>query len=339
MEPIFSFIIPVYNRPEELNELLNSLTTLDFDGEFEAVIVEDGSLETSREVVDGFSKKLDLSYFEKSNTGPGDSRNYGMKRARGNYFLILDSDCILPRHYLKTVSDALKKNYVDCYGGPDTDHPSFTALQKAINYTMTSLLTTGGIRGNKAASNGFQPRSFNMGLSKSAFEATGGFGNIHPGEDPDLSIRLKKMGFTAGLIADAYVHHKRRISWKRFYKQVNKFGLARPVLNKWHPETAKMTYWFPTLFCLGFILSLILYFFGIKWPVLCYIIYFVVLVVHALLKTGSVKVSVFSILATGIQFFGYGWGYLRSFWLVHVRKRKPENVLPELFFKNKSESL
>ncbi|MBN4085547.1 glycosyltransferase, partial [Flavobacteriaceae bacterium AH-315-B10] len=250
-----SFIIPVYNRPDEVKELLNSFTTLNGEKDFEVVIIEDGSVITSKTVVDNFSNKLNISYYYKENSGPGDSRNYGMKLAKGAYFIILDSDCILPKNYLNEVLKSLKKNYVDCFGGPDAAHNSFTNLQKAINFSMTSFITTGGIRGKKSSVNKFQPRSFNMGLSKDAFIATEGFGRIHPGEDPDLSIRLTKLNFKTKLITEAYVYHKRRISWAKFYKQVYKFGSVRPILNHWYPETKKITYWFPTLFSLGLIAS------------------------------------------------------------------------------------
>jgi GT2 family glycosyltransferase len=329
----YSFIIPVYNRPEETEELLGSLSKQDFTEDFEVVIVEDGSTLSSKEVIKQFSDKLTISYFEKPNTGPGDSRNYGMKHAKGNYFIVLDSDCILPPHYLSTAHASLEKDYVDCYGGPDTDHPSFTNIQKAINYVMTSFLTTGGIRGGKTAVNKFQPRSFNMGISKEAFNSTQGFGQIHPGEDPDLTIRLWKAGYKTKLIKEAYVHHKRRIDWKKFYKQVNKFGLARPILNSWHPETAKVTYWFPTLFILGFIIAVILAFTNFMWPLYVYGIYFAALFIHALISTKSISIAIYSLWAVCIQFIGYGWGFLKSTFLVGILKKDPQQALPHMFFK------
>ena len=187
-----------------------------------------------------------------------------MQHAKGNYFIILDSDCILPENYLFEVEKSLKANYVDCFGGPDAAHESFSNFQKAINFSMTSFITTGGIRGNKKSVDTFQPRSFNMGISKEAFLASNGFGFIHPGEDPDLSIRLWNLGYKTKLIPEAFVYHKRRISWSKFYKQVNKFGLVRPILNVWHPSTKKITYWFPAVFSLGFIVSLFLFVFQVK---------------------------------------------------------------------------
>ena len=256
MQLQFSFIIPVYNRPEEIKELLDSFIKLEGDNDFEIVIIEDGSFVSSNNIVEQYKSKLDISYYFKENSGPGDSRNYGMQRAKGNYFIILDSDCVLPNDYLHQVKNSLTTNYIECFGGPDAAHESFNSLQKAINFAMTSFISTGGIRGKKKSVSEFEPRSFNMGMSKAAFVASKGFGHIHPGEDPDLSIRLNKLGFNTKLIPEAFVYHKRRISWGKFYKQVYKFGLVRPILNYWHPETKKITYWFPALFILGFFVAL-----------------------------------------------------------------------------------
>ncbi|TGV01667.1 glycosyltransferase [Flavivirga rizhaonensis] len=335
MQLKFSFIIPVYNRPDEIEELLQSFEGLQGHIPFEIVIVEDGSAIVSKEVVNAYKEKLEISYFFKENSGPGDSRNFGMQKAKGNYFIILDSDCILPKNYLVEVVKSLENNYVDCFGGPDAAHSSFTDLQKAINFSMTSFITTGGIRGNKKSVDTFQPRSFNMGLSKEAFIASKGFGRIHPGEDPDLSIRLWDLGFKTKLIPEAFVYHKRRISWSKFYTQVHKFGLVRPILNKWHPSTKKITYWFPTIFCIGFLMSLLLIFFNFKWTLIGYMLYFVVAVVLALIKTRSISVSILSLVAIIIQFFGYGYGFLKSTVVVSVLNKKPEIYFPKLFFKQK----
>jgi glycosyltransferase involved in cell wall biosynthesis len=330
----FSFIIPVYNRPEEINELLQSFTTLDGAIEFEVVIIEDGSDIGCKHIVEAYKDKLNLLYFYKQNSGPGASRNYGMQKAHGNYFIILDSDCILPSRYLKTVHENLSTGFVDCYGGPDTAHKSFTNLQKAIDFAMTSFITTGGIRGGKTKDDKFQPRSFNMGLSKKAFEASNGFGLIHPGEDPDLSIRLTKLGFKTQLFAEAFVYHKRRISWSKFYKQVNKFGLVRPILNQWHPETERLIFWLPTVFGIGFIIGFILFVFGIDWLLLIYGFYFTIAFVLALLKTKSLIVAFQAMIAILIQFFGYGFGFIKSTLALKLLNKKPENLFPFLFFKH-----
>jgi len=333
MDLSFSFIIPVYNRPDEIRELLDSLTHQTYKKPFEIVIVEDGSTIDSKDVVELYSNKLNISYYQKPNSGPGDSRNYGMKRAKGNYFIVLDSDCILPPQYLGEAEKSLLEDYVHCYGGPDAAHESFTTVQKAINYAMTSILTTGGIRGNKNAVGKFQPRSFNMGISKTAFEDVGGYGNIHPGEDPDLTIRIWNKGYATKLIPEAFVYHKRRIDWNKFYIQVNKFGMVRPILNKWHPSTAKITYWFPALFCIGFSIAVLLLFFDIYWPIYMYIGFYILIFLESLFKNKNLTVALLSVIAVTIQFFGYGYGFLKSTIWLNFSKRSPEMIFPKLFFK------
>lgn len=328
-----SFIIPVYNRPDEISELLQSFLFLDGNKDFEIVIIEDGSTIKSDEIVKSYSDSLNITYFFKPNSGPGDSRNFGMKHAKGNYFIILDSDCILPKGYLSEVLKTLNENFSDCFGGPDAAHESFTKIQKAINFAMTSFISTGGIRGKKNSVDTFQPRSFNMGISKTAFEATNGFGNIHPGEDPDLSIRLTKLGFKTKLIETAFVYHKRRISWSKFYKQVNRFGLVRPILNVWHPETKKITYWFPSVFCLGLLLALLLCFFKEYRLIMCYLVYFFVAFIMAMVKTKNASVSILSLFAISIQFLGYGSGFLKATIKLMSSKSKIEERFPQLFFK------
>lgn len=328
----YSFIIPVYNRPTEIDELLKSMLEFQCNFNFEVVIVEDGSVITSEEVIVLYKDQLDISYYKKSNSGPGDSRNFGMKRAKGNYYLILDSDVILPPNYLMEVDAYLKSSFYDCFGGPDTAHSSFTNIQKAINFAMTSFITTGGIRGGDKQVEDFQPRSFNMGLSKKAFMDSGGFGKIHPGEDPDLSLRLHKLGYKTTLIQSAFVFHKRRISWSKFYKQVHKFGMVRPILNQWHPQSKSIVYWFPSFFCLGLIVSLALLLAGIKSLILLYIGYFVIAFVIALIKTKSIVVSCQAVWAILIQFFGYGYGFLKSTFKLKVLQRNPQVAFPELFY-------
>ena len=329
---VFSFIIPVYNRPDEIKELLESFSKLEDNLTYEIVIVEDGSNETSENIIDSFKGQLDISYYYKSNSGPGDSRNYGMQQAKGNYFIILDSDVILPSNYLTEVKKFLEKSYYDCFGGPDAAHSSFSNLQKAINFAMTSFITTGGIRGGKKQVEDFQPRSFNMGLSKKAFLASGGFGKIHPGEDPDLSLRLHKLGFKTTLIENAFVYHKRRISWSKFYKQVNKFGMVRPILNQWHPNSKSLVYWFPTLFSLGLIASIIVLAFNIVWPLYLYLFYFSIAFVLALVSNKSLIIAFQALIAILVQFVGYGYGFIKSTFNLVVLRRNPEKAFPNLFF-------
>ena len=332
----FSIIIPVYNRPDEIKELLESLSISDYTKEYEIVIIEDGSSISCKDEVQKLKNKLNIFYHFKENSGPGDSRNYGMKVAKGDYFIIFDSDCIIPKQYLLEVDKELATNYVDCFGGSDAALDSFSDIQKAINFAMTSFLTTGGIRGGSEKLNKFQPRSFNMGISKKAFEESNGFGNIHPGEDPDLTIRLWKMGYQTRLFAKAFVYHKRRIDWNKFSIQVNKFGKARPILNSWYPEYRKLTFFFPTLFMLGFSISIVLFLFNIQFPILCYAFYFLLIFIAATIQNKSIKIGFLSLIAVFKQFFGYGRGFLESYIKIILLKQKPEKAFPELFFKVKS---
>ena len=332
----FSIIIPVYNRPDEIKELLESLLVSNYDKEYEIVIVEDGSTVTCSNEIENFIGKLNISYYFKENSGPGDSRNFGMKKSKGDYFIIFDSDCIIPKEYLTEVENELTANYVDCFGGSDAALDSFSAIQKAINFAMTSFLTTGGIRGGSEKLTKFQPRSFNMGISKKAFEDSTGFGNIHPGEDPDLSIRLWKLGYETRLFSKAIVYHKRRIDWDKFSVQVNKFGKARPILNSWYPEYSKLTYYFPSLFIIGFSISIFLFLFGIEFPILCYLLYFGLIFIFSSIQNKSFKIGFLSVIAASKEFFGYGRGFLESYIKVILLKQKPEIAFPELFFKVKS---
>jgi glycosyltransferase involved in cell wall biosynthesis len=329
----FSLIIPVYNRPEEVDELLESLSKSNYTTDFEVVIIEDGSSIKCEDVVLKYESKLTISYYYKDNSGPGDSRNYGMKRAKGDYFIIFDSDCIIPVEYLIEVDKALKQNYVDCFGGPDRALDSFSDIQKAINFAMTSFLTTGGIRGGSEKIGKFQPRSFNMGLSKKAFEASKGFGNIHPGEDPDLSIRLWNLGFETKLFSNAYVYHKRRIDWDKFSIQVNKFGKARPILNSWYPQYNKPTFFFPSVFIIGFAFAVILLIFNSDFLLKLYFTYYLILFLVSTYENRSIKIGYLSVIAVWKQFYGYGTGFIESFIKITILKMKPENAFPELFFK------
>ncbi|MES2410502.1 MAG: glycosyltransferase [Bacteroidota bacterium] len=332
----FSIVIPVYNRPYEVEELLESLSVSDYKEEYEIVIVEDGSTIPCKEQVEKLKDKMNISYYFKENSGPGDSRNFAMKVAKGDYFIIFDSDCIIPKQYLSEVQKELTANYVDCFGGSDAALDSFSDIQKAINFAMTSFLTTGGIRGGSEKLTKFQPRSFNMGISKKAFEDSNGFGNIHPGEDPDLTIRLWKLGYETRLFPKAFVYHKRRIDWDKFSIQVTKFGKARPILNSWYPEYSKLTFFFPTLFVIGLYFSITFLAFGYTFPILCYAFYFILIFVAASIQNRNIKIGVLSVTAVLRQFFGYGNGFLESYIKVILLKQKPQVVFPELFFKVKS---
>ena len=329
----FSIIIPVFNRPDEIKELLDSLLKQDFQDHFEIIIIEDGSSISSEKIIEQFKNQLDISYYYKNNSGPGDSRNFGMTKAKGDYFIIFDSDCIIPSNYLSEVHNELATNYVECFGGKDAALDTFSNIQKAINFTMTSFLTTGGIRGSTEKLNKFQPRSFNMGISKKAFIASNGFSNIHPGEDPDLSIRLWKMGYNTLLFEKAFVYHKRRINWKKFLIQVSKFGKARPILDSWYPEYSKITFVFPSVFILSFFASVFLLLFNsFSLLFFSFLIYFLIIIIISSLKNKSLKVGLLSIIALSIQFYGYGTGYLVSFIKIRIFKLKAEKAFPELFY-------
>lgn len=312
MDLKLSLIIPLYNRPEEIKELLESLENQS-STDFEVIIVEDGSSVKSDKIVKAFEDKLSIRYFFKPNSGPGQSRNYGAARARGNYFIFLDSDCIIPPNYIKEVKHFLSHKYYDAFGGPDRADKSFSSIQKAINYSMTSLFTTGGIRGSKRSLEKFHPRSFNMGFSKAVFESTGGFAEMRFGEDIDMSIRLMKAGFSTVLIPEAYVYHKRRSTWRQFYKQVHNSGIARINLYKRHPESLKLLHFFPaafTLFVLMAFVSLLI----TLLPLALLGLYLTLIFIDASIRNGSLVVGFKAILASFIQLFSYGLGFLKAFY-------------------------
>ena len=326
-----SFIIPVYNRPNEIDELLNSFLNLKGLKDFEIVIVEDGSTNRCNHIIKKYDD-LNISYYFKENSGPGDSRNYGMSVAKGCYFIILDSDCLLPENYTEILKKNLSDNYSDCFGGVDDSHTSFNSFQKAVSFSMTSFITTGHLRGGENSKN-FQPRSFNMGISKVAFEKSKGFGKIHPGEDPDLSIRLKNLGFSTKLYNKLKVYHKRRISISSFFTQVYKFGIARSILNNWHPKTKKIIYWFPSLFLILFIISVCLFSVGFNILFLLYLIYFLLVFTISSFKN-NLLVGFLSIITTFVQFLGYGYGFLLSFLSINIyRNKKIQDIFPKMFFK------
>jgi len=328
----YSVIIPVYNRPDEIKEMLDSLADQNFES-LEILIIEDGSTIMCKDTVEGFSDTLNIKYYYKENTGPGDSRNFGMRKASGSYFLFFDSDCVLPPNYFSKLDDYLMENQLDAFGGPDKAHTTFTIIQKAINYSMTSFFTTGGIRGGKTQINNFQPRSFNMGMKRQVFEKVGGFAEVHPGEDPDLSFRIMDAGFRTGLILNAFVYHKRRIDIKKFALQVYKFGVVRVFLNKWHPKRSSLIYYFPSLFLLGCVFLLIGALFisvALLYPLLLFIglVFF-----DSIIKTKSLPVSFLAIITSFVQLYGYGFGYLKSQFKINVLGHNERKVFPNFFFK------
>lgn len=292
----FSIIIPVYNRPDEVEELLASLCSQ--QGDFEVIIVEDGSTERCEGVVQKYADKLRIRYFFKDNSGPGQSRNYGAERAEGAYFVFLDSDCVVPDGWLEAIEKALP---ADAWGGPDRAAADFSDMQKAISYAMTSPLTTGGIRGGKKSIDKFHPRSFNMGVRRDIFLETGGFGDMRFGEDIDLSYRILEAGFTTRLVSDAWVWHKRRTRWQSFFKQVFNSGGARVELSRRHKGTLKLVHLLPAAFTLGLLVAPPLY------PLWAAVIF-----ADAWRREGSARVAAMSVWASFIQLTGYGLGFLRG---------------------------
>lgn len=325
----FSIIIPVFNRPQEIGELLQSLLEQDFQN-FEVIVVEDGSDLDCKDKIAHYTDRLDIKYFYKQNSGPGDSRNFGVTKATGNYLIFFDSDCLIPPDYLRIVQRHLSDHWLDAYGGPDRAHKNFSTTQKAINYSMTSFLTTGGIRGHGKDSEDFQPRSFNMGVNRRAFNSVGGFSNIHPGEDPDLIYRLSDKGYTKGLIPNASVYHKRRINLNKFSKQVYKFGLARTILMKWHPKSKKWIFGFPTIMMMIMIILLAAGFLNeIYWYLL--LSGFLVVFLDSVNKTRNLRIAILGLVASIVQVISYGWGFLTGWWHLHLLGKQETRQFPELF--------
>jgi glycosyltransferase involved in cell wall biosynthesis len=313
----YSVIIPVYNRPDEVEELLECLVNQIYTN-FEVVIIEDGSVTKCDKVVDSFKAKLTINYYFQENTGQGFARNTGFKYAQGEYFIILDSDALIEPDYLQIVENQQNTNFLDLFGGPDKDHPNFSPIQKAISYSMTSLFTTGGIRGSKKNLGGtFHPRSFNMGLSREVYEKTKGFIITRMGEDIEFSIRAISMGFKSGLIPEAFIYHKRRTSFSQFFKQLKFFGKARINISRIFPKELKLVHTFPMVFTLGclsipfwYLIYKPFFFLGI----VLLLIYILLNFIDSTLKNKSIKVGLLSILAVFVQLCGYGIGFMTEGW-------------------------
>lgn len=313
----FSVIIPVYNRPYELDELLNCLTRQIYR-HFEVLIIEDGSLISSKEVVDQYAAQLDIHYFFKENGGQGFARNYAFERAKGDFFVILDSDALVEANYLEEVAIGIREKNIDLFGGPDKDHVSFTPIQKAISFSMTSLFTTGGIRGKEKNVGGtFHPRSFNMGISRKVWEATQGFKITRMGEDIEFSIRCLSLGFTSALLPKAFIYHKRRTDFAQFYKQLHFFGRARINISRFFPKELKWVHFFPACYFIGILfvlLSLILLPSLGKYLAGLVLLYWLGIIIDALFQTKSLKITILGLIAANIQLIAYGQGFLEEAW-------------------------
>jgi glycosyltransferase involved in cell wall biosynthesis len=302
----YSVIVPVYNRPAEVDELLDSLCKQTYT-DFEVVLVEDGSNVRSQHVYEKYASQLNIQYFFKPNSGPGPSRNFGFTKAHGEYFVVFDSDCVIPPEYFFVVERHLEKEPLDIWGGPDRGHGDFTLLQQAMAYSMSSVLTTGGIRGARKRVGAYQARSFNMGMSRSAYEKTGGFKFDRFAEDIEFSLRATKLGLKVGLISEAFVYHKRRATLGQFFKQVSNFGMGRVHVGKAHKGSIKITHWFPSVFLIGFFVCLIF-----PWLLIGYAIYLLGVFFDAWRTTHRIQVAFLSIPSVIVQMTGYGSGFLKA---------------------------
>lgn len=307
----YSVIVPVYNRIDEIEDLMRSLAAQK-GGDFEVIIVEDGSTQPCGETVRGYEERLDVKYYYKTNEGRSIARNYGLERATGDYMLFFDSDCVIPDDYFVKLDAALSARPLDCFGGPDAADESFSDTQKAINYSMTSFLTTGGIRGGKVQLEKFTPRSFNMGYSRRVYETVGGFREMFS-EDIDMSMRVRKAGFTIGLIREAYVYHKRRVDFAKFLRQVYVFGMSRITLKLLYPDSLKLVHTLPALAVIAGVACVVLALTVSWWWILPPVIYLIAIFLTALWATRSLKIALKAVPASIIQLGGYGCGFIKAF--------------------------
>ncbi|MDT3356058.1 MAG: glycosyltransferase [Bacteroidota bacterium] len=331
----YSIIVPVYNRPDEVDELLDSLTRQRVK-DFEVIIIEDGSSVPCAGVVEKYRDRLDIRYYEKENSGPGQTRNYGAERASGEYLLILDSDVIVPEGYLEAISKELDSNPCDAFGGPDRSHPSFTDVQKAISYSMTAFITTGGIRGGDVKLDKFYPRSFNMGIRRDVYAALGGFSKMRFGEDIDLSIRIFKGGYSCRLFPDAWVYHKRRTDLRKFFRQVHNSGIARINLFKKYPESLKAVHLLPAAFTVGLLMIPILPYLMVPLILLFVAAVFFEAMFKELSQSPTqkaVKIGALAVAAAFVQLVGYGTGFLRAFWQRCILGRGEFEAFKKNFYK------
>ena len=346
----YSIIVPVYNRPDEVDELLQSLCEQTVK-DFEVIIVEDGSINPCKDVCDKYADILSLHYYAKENSGPGQSRNYGAERANGTYVIILDSDVVLPPTYLQAVEDELTQQPCEAFGGPDAAHPDFTPVQKAISYSMTSFFTTGGIRGGKAKLDKFYPRSYNMGIRHDIYLELGGFTKMRFGEDIDFSYRIVEAGYKPRLFPEAWVWHKRRTDFTKFFRQVYNSGIARINLEKRHPGTLKLVHLLPTVFTVGvfglallFVCGLMISSFGsattkpqgqlcCQLALLPLALYSLLIFIDSSIKNKSLHVGLLSIPAAFVQLTGYGLGFIESWWKRCIKGQNEFQAFEKTFYK------
>lgn len=341
----YSILIPVYNRPDEVQELLESLTHQRFT-DFEVIVVDDGSTLPCADRVQPYADRLQLHYYTKPNSGPGQTRNFAADHARGEYLIILDSDVVLPPDYLSHIEEELQREPCDAFGGPDRAHPDFTPVQKAINYAMTSFFTTGGIRGGKKKLDKFYPRSFNMGMRRDVFRELKGFSRMRFGEDIDLSTRLFRSGHTSRLLPEAWVWHKRRVDFRKFFRQVHNSGIARINLTKRHPGTLKLVHLLPAVFTVGcallvllFVLGLVLTLCGVggSWLMVVgaapLLLFALIIATDAACRNHSLTIGLIAVVASYVQLLGYGSGFLRAWWRRCVLGRGEFEAFTKNFYK------
>ena len=332
---LFSIIVPVYNRPEEVADLLQSLKAQTDKG-FEIILVEDGS--TIPALPEGYdASPLRLKYYKKSNEGRSIARNYGIEHAEGDFFIFVDSDCILPPDYIAKLRKSMEENPTDCFGGPDAAHDSFTDTQKAINYAMTAFLTTGGIRGGKVSMEKFTPRTFNMGFARKVYEKVGGFREMFS-EDIDMSTRIRLAGFSIMLYPDVAVFHKRRGNLKKFWKQVHVFGQSRITLELLYPGSMKLVHWLPAVFTIGAAALIVGSFFW-PWLLIPLALYIIALWVGALIETKSLKVACLGVAASMVQLVGYGTGFLKAYFRQIILRKGRDEAREKEIRKGKNEGL
>lgn len=326
--PKYSFIIPVYNRPNEIQDLISSLEKQTIK-KFEVIVVDDGSENRSEKVLEKTGKNF--KYFFKQNEGPGPTRNFGAAKASGEWLIFLDSDCFLPDNYLVEIDSFLSNNQVDAFGGPDKDHESFTPVQKAISFSMTSFLTTGGIRGKRNSLEKFKPRSFNMGIKKELFGELGGFSKLRFGEDIDLSLRILEKGSHTALIENAFVYHKRRVSFRQFFKQIYNSGIARIVLNDIHPNTLKLVHLLPLAFFLGHLAVLVcsLIYPKLIIPIILYVIF---VFLTASIQFKNLWIGFLCIASSYTQLFSYAMGFLHAYWTRYILRRQIKHAYLDNFY-------
>lgn len=325
--PRFSVIVPVYNRVDEINDLLESLSAQTCR-DFEVIIVEDGSTEPCGDLVRSFAGKVDMRYFYKPNEGRSIARNYGIDRSSGDYLVFFDSDCVIPRDYFAILSAELDRQPLDCFGGPDAAHESFTPVQKAISFAMTSFLTTGGIRGGKVQMEKFVPRSFNMGYSRKVYDTVGGFREMFS-EDIDMSTRIRQAGFSIGLIHPAHVFHKRRVDFARFWRQVYVFGMSRITLKLLYPDSLKLVHTLPALAVIIGVLLVLLGIFVTPWFLLPIGIYLLAIFLSAWIATRSLGIALRAVPASVVQICGYGCGFIKAFF-TKIILRRGRNIEEEI---------